>query len=187
MSNTSPVLSVIVRKFRETQREAANEVLARFELALKTQPGFIEVRHNAPSNESGGTFATVISFATLEDLISWEQSSTRKEIVEELSQYIEGEVVKNRLWDLDSLLGGLGARHVHQKWKTVSVLTFWVLVVGACLGWIADQISPNFPVGYPRTVVLLICNILLNSYFFLPRSMELLHRLEEKYGAKPSA
>ncbi len=187
MSNTSPVLSVIIRKFRENQKDAANEVLYRFELALKAQPGFIEVRHNVPSSESAGTSATVISFATLDDLIAWEQSTTRREIVEELSQYIEGEVVKNRLWDLDSLLGGLGATHAHKKWKTVTVLTFWVLVVGACLGWIVDQISPDFPAGYPRTVVLLICNILLNSYFFLPRSMALLHRLEERRSAKSSA
>ncbi|MEX0305015.1 MAG: hypothetical protein AB3N24_21575 [Leisingera sp.] len=180
MSAESPVLSVIVRKFRESERDAANEVLARFEQALRGQPGFLEVRHNAPTKESGGAFATVISFATLSDLIDWEQSETRRRLVNELSEFIEGEVVKNQLWDLDNLLGGLGKSHPPKKWKTVLVLTFWVLVVGACLNWIAGQVSPDFPSGYPRTVMLLVINILLNSYFFLPRSMALLHRFEER-------
>ncbi len=181
MTDKSPVLTVIVRKFRETDIAAVNEVLDRFESALRSQPGFIEVRHDISSNRKGEASATVISFATLDDLIDWEQSSIRKELVEELSHYIEGEVVKNRLWDLDSLLGSQSVSHPHRKWKTVLVLTFWVLVVGAVLSWIADLISPDYPTGYSRTVVLLIFNILLNSYFFLPRSMALLHKVEEKF------
>ncbi|MEP2533227.1 hypothetical protein [Shimia sp.] len=161
--------------------EAANEILERFEQALKLQPGFIEVRHNAPSQETGDTFSTVLAFATLDDLIGWEQSKARAELVTELSAYTEGEVVKNRIWNLETLLGNQNAGHPPKKWKTVLVLTFWVLVVGAVLGWIADLISPNYPTGYIRGVILLIFNILLNSYFFLPRSMALLHRLEDKY------
>ncbi|MGI9355172.1 MAG: hypothetical protein ACR2PF_08455 [Rhizobiaceae bacterium] len=186
MADQSPVLSVIIRKFREVDTAAANEVLVRFEQALRAQPGFIEVRHNAPSPDTGDAFSTVIAFATLDDLIGWEQSQTRAELVEELSQYVEGEVVKNRLWDLDALLGSRNTAHPTKKWKTVLVLTFWVLVVGAVLGWIADLISPDYPTGYPRTVVLLVCNILLNSYFFLPRSMGLLHRIEETYRSAKS-
>ncbi len=184
MTDKSPVLSVIVRKFREADIAAANEVLVRFEQALNRQSGFLEVRHNAPSQETGAAFSTVISFATLDDLIAWEQSDERKELVDELSHFIEGEVVKNRLWDLDSLLGSQSSAHRPKKWKIVLVLTFWVLAVGAVLSWIADLISPDYPSGYLRTVVLLIINILLNSYFFLPRSMALLHRLEEMYRAK---
>jgi antibiotic biosynthesis monooxygenase (ABM) superfamily enzyme len=178
MSGSSPVLSVIIRKFRQADMDAANEVLARFEQALIQHPGFIEVRHNAPNSESSDAFSTVIAFASLDDLVAWEQSATRAELVEELSHFIEGTVVKNRLWDLDSLLGSGGGHQAPKKWKTVLVLTFWVLIVGAILSWIADIISPAYPEGYPRSVVLLIFNILLNSYFFLPRSMALLHRFE---------
>ena len=183
MPDTSPVLSVIIRKFRDSDMAAANEVLVRFEQALHRQPGFIEVRHTAPSRDSGEAMSTVIAFATLDDLIAWEQSQARADLVEELAQFIEGDVVKNRLWDLDSLLGSQNHANPPKKWKTVLVLTFWVLVVGAVLSWVADMISPNYPEGYPRTVVLLIINILLNSYFFLPRSMALLHRFEDKYRA----
>jgi len=186
MSDKSPILSVIIRKFRKADMAAANEVLVRFEEALQVQPGFIEVRHNAPSRETGEAFSTVIAFDTLDDLIAWEQSRTRKDLVEELSRFVEGEVVINRLWDLDSLLGSQSTTHPAKKWKTVLVLTFWVLVVGAVLGWIADLISPQYPTGYLRTVLLLVINILLNSYFFLPRSMVLLHRVEEKYRAGKS-
>jgi antibiotic biosynthesis monooxygenase (ABM) superfamily enzyme len=178
MPDGSPILSVIVRKFRDADKEVANDVLTRFEKALETSPGFLGVRHNHPSNENDGTFSTVISFRSLDDLIAWEQSELRKEIVEELSQYIEGEVVKNRLWDIDSLLV---RPDPPRKWKAVFVLTFWVLLVGACLDWIADSISPDFPSGYARFVFLLVINILLNSYFFLPRSMAILHRIEDKF------
>ncbi|NKB54383.1 MAG: hypothetical protein GKR97_19620 [Rhizobiaceae bacterium] len=186
MTDTSPVLSVIIRKFRKSDMPAANEALVRFKQALEMHPGFIEVRHNAPSQGSDDAFSTVISFATLDELIAWEQSSTRAALVEELSHFIEGDVVKNRLDGLDSLLGPQNAAHPPQKWKIVLVLTFWVLVVGAVLSWIADLISPDYPVGYLRNVVLLIFNILLNSYFFLPRSMALLHRLEDKFQSNRS-
>jgi antibiotic biosynthesis monooxygenase (ABM) superfamily enzyme len=106
MADKSPVLSVIVRRFRPSDRDAADEVLSRFEEALHSWPGFLGVRHNQASPGGDGAMATVISFRTLGDLIAWEQSDTRKNIVEELSQYIEGEVVKNQLWDLNALLGG---------------------------------------------------------------------------------
>ncbi len=185
MPEAAPVLSLIIRKFRSSDMDAVNEVLVRFEQALRRQPGFVEVRHNAPSAESEA-FSTIIAFATTDDLVAWEQSQTRDELVRELAQYIEGEVMKNQLLGIESLLGQQGASPHPKKWKTVLVLTFWVLVVGAVLNWIADMISPDYPTGYPRTVVLLIFNILLNSYFFLPKSMALLHRFEERRRKKRS-
>lgn len=178
MSNQSPVFSVIIRKFREEETDAVNTALGHFEEALNAWPGFLGIRHNQSTSENHETLATVISFETLDDLIAWEQSNTRANIVEELSHYIQGEVVKNRLWDLEALLGNTPPP---KKWKAVLVLTFWVFVVGAILGLIADFISPDFPTGFARYAVLLTINIILNSYFFLPKSMALLHRLEKKY------
>jgi len=181
MPENSPVLSVIIRKFREADKAAANEVLGRFEEALHAWPGFVGVRHNRSSAHGDEAMATVISFRTLDDLIAWEQSDVRKKMVAELSYFIEGEVVKNQLWDLDALLG---SGHPPKKWKTVLVLIFWVFAVGAVLGWVADVLSPDFPTGFARYALLLVINIVLNSYFFLPKSMALLHRIERKFNHK---
>ncbi len=178
MPNKSPVFSVIIRKFREEEMDAVNSALNHFEEALEAWPGFLGISHNQSSQENYGTLATVISFETLDDLIAWEQSNTRATIVEELSHYIEGAVVKNRLGDLETLLGNTPPP---KKWKAVLVLTFWVFVVGAILGSIADLISPDYPTGFARYAVLLTINIILNSYIFLPKSMVLLHQLEKKY------
>ena len=177
MQNKSPIISVIIRKFRESDKDAANEVLDRFEEALKAAPGFLGIRHDIPPAGGPGSLATVISFVSVEDLIAWEQSDARKNIVEELSHYIDGEVVKNRLWDLDALLG---RNHPPRKWKAVLVLIFWVFVVGAFLEWGADSISPDFPAGFARYAFLLVINIVLNSYIFLPKSMAILHQIENK-------
>lgn len=177
MPDASPVLSVVIRKFREADEESVNAVLGRFEAALQAWPGFLGVRHNHPSSEAGGAMATVISFKSLDDLIAWEQSDIRKKMVEELSHFIEGEVVKNQLWDLDALLG---TNRPPKKWKTVLVLIICVFAVGAVLGWLADAVSPNYPTGFARYAILLIINIVLNSYIFLPKSMALLHRIEAR-------
>ncbi len=180
MAKNSPVLSVIVRKLHEADKGAAKKSLDRLEQTLREWPGCLGVSHDHSLIDEQDTIATVISFKTLEDLIAWEQSTQRIEHAEALAQFTDGNVIKNRLSGIDSLLG---TNHPPQKWKTVLVLTFWVLVVGAALGWVADSISPDVPSGYWRGVLLLIINILLNSYIFLPKSMALLQRVEEKCRA----
>ncbi len=177
----SPVFLVIYRKFREQEMHAVNAALDQFEEALEDWPGFLGIHHIQSSPGDQAKLTTLVSFATLDDLIKWEQSDARSKIVAELSNYIEGSVVKNRLLDLDVLLV---STPTPKKWKTVLVLTFWVFVVGAILELIADFLSPNYPEEFSRYALLLTLNIILNSYFFLPKSMQFLHQLEKRFSTK---
>jgi len=173
---SSPVISVIVRKFHESDRSSAEEVLQRFDGALRSWPGFLKIIHNPPIHGNDGYFSTVVSFKTLDDLIAWEQSDLRKNLVDELAEYIDGEVVRNRLWNLGALLEK--AQPV-KKWKTVLVLILWILGLGAILGWILDIVSPNFPTGFVREALLITINVTLISYIALPKSMALLAWVED--------
>ena len=66
MSEQSPAVTVIFRKYQQADLAAVDDIRFRLEQELRQSPGFLNIRNNPPVAGSDGLFATVISFKSLD-------------------------------------------------------------------------------------------------------------------------
>ena len=181
MADATPVLSVILRRYRPEVAQEIEALEAGIRDAVQRCRGFVDLRSSR--SEQGGIceLVTVFTFASDADLARWNASEARADYVARLDAISESAPVQARFDDL-SLLPGPKAQL--RKIEVVAVLIFWIVVIAEVLTLLAGYVLPDRFTGFWREVLLISVNVLLISYIFLPWSSQALTRLKSRLRAR---
>lgn len=166
MSNaSSPILSVIVRRYRTRNATAFNRVSDEIQKAVAVQPGFVRLQNERSDHRDVQQLVTVFAFETRDQLEAWEASDRRKSLMRELDKLSQDGSSHTRFGDL-AVLGS--RRSPITKAETVVILIFWIAVLGAALQGVAGVVLPDAVSGIWRHLLIVSVNVVLISYLFLP-------------------
>lgn len=172
-----PVLSVVVRRFRQGLAEEIERSVVRIQAAVATQPGFVGLQNSVSRKEDFDELVTVFAFESREHLDLWESCPVRRRLVEALDRHSHDAIRHTQFGDLAQLLRpGVQIR----KFEIVLILIFWIIVAGSLLRRLSDLVLPD--VGAPAwlNVLLVSVNVVLISYVLLPWSSSMLMRLKAR-------
>lgn len=176
-----PILSVITRRFPRERRNLVEASVERIQQAVAGQPGFLGLKNSLSEGKDDCELVTVLAFDSPENRRRWETSPVRERMVVELDRHSEGSAMHTHVGDLGLLLQS-GSRV--SRGETVAILIVWILILAAVLDWLADLALPDaFPAPL-RGVLLIVINVLLISYVFLPWSGTMLSRLKARLSGK---
>lgn len=165
--STTPqsVLSVIVRRFPRDAEPNVRRTAARIRQAAACQPGFMGTQNSYSEWSGGGELVTVFAFDSRANLEAWEASPLRRDLVSEIDGYALDRPAQAQFDDLAMLLQP-GARM--SRFETVVVLILWILILNALLRPTADYVLAGALAPQWQGVLLVIVNVTLISYLFLP-------------------
>lgn len=172
-----PVLSIIVRRFALEYKDDIMHSLDQLQKAAADQKGYLG-NHNSLSREDGGyQLVNVFAFNSRKNLERWEDSEVRKSFLAELDRHPQEATEPAQFDDFAQLLQPASKI---SKIEIVAILIFWIVVLGAFLGHLADFVLPeNFP-RTGRSVLLISVNVALISYIFLPWSSRWVTKLKAR-------
>ncbi|TDT75250.1 antibiotic biosynthesis monooxygenase (ABM) superfamily enzyme [Litoreibacter halocynthiae] len=178
-----PVLSIIVRRFGHEFRDDIMQSLEQLQKAAANEEGYLGDHNSLSQQDDCYELVNVFSFDSRKNLERWESSDLRKECLADLDRHPQ-KVTRHPHVDEFSLL--LSPKSRVSKIEIVVILIFWILVLGATLGFFADLLLPaTFPAAV-RSVLLISINVVLISYIFLPWSSSWLTRLKTRLAVKKS-
>ncbi|WP_281856163.1 hypothetical protein [Litoreibacter halocynthiae] len=176
-NDARPVLSIIVRRFEDEFKDDIMQSLEQLQKAAANEEGYLGDHNSLSKQGDCYELVNVFSFDSRKNLERWESSDLRKDCLADLDQHPQ-KVTKHPHVDEFSLF--LSPRSRVSKIEIVVILIFWILVLGAALGYFADLLLPEtFPAAV-RTVLLISINVVLISYVFLPWTSKLLTRLKTR-------
>ncbi|MBO1520127.1 hypothetical protein [Oceanisphaera pacifica] len=162
-----PLLSVIVRRFPKKLMAKIERSLGKTQQAMANQPGFVGLQNSFSHHADYSELVTVFAFDSSESLNQWETSPLRNSFVTELDLYSQDSVTHAQFDDLALLLH---PRAQLRKIETVAILIFWILLLGNILRYLADEYLPGLLAPHWRNSILVLINVVLISYVFLPWS-----------------
>ncbi|MBO9457392.1 hypothetical protein J7376_19365 [Paracoccus sp. R12_1] len=172
-----PVLSIIVRRFALEYKDDILHSLDQLQQAAADQKGYLG-DHNSLSRESDGyQLVNIFAFSSRENLDSWEDSEVRKSCLAELDRHPQEATEPARFDDIAQLLQPASKI---SKIEIVVILIFWIVVLGAVLGHLAEFILPESFLRTGRSVLLISVNVVLISYIFLPWSSHWVTKLKAR-------
>lgn len=178
MSNQArPALSIIVRRFRHEFKDEIMQSLRELQKAAADQPGYLGDHNSLSEHHEYCELVNVFAFSSRTNLERWESSDLRNKYLAELDRHPQ-EATKHT--HFDELAQLLSPTSQVSKIEIVIILIFWILVLGAFLGYLADYLLPAaFPPVW-RSVLLISVNVILISYVFLPWSSNGLTKLKSR-------
>ncbi len=182
MSNAvHPVLSVIVRKFRQEHECDVGRSLVKIQQAVTTQPGIVGLQNSLSTAEDCCELVTVFAFDSHDNLNRWKMSPIREGFVAELDQYSQNSATHEQFGNLAWLLH---PKAYVRKIETVGILIFWILVLGTPLRHLTEILLPGLLAPFWEETLLVSVSVVLISYFFLPWSCKMLTRLKARIDKK---
>lgn len=170
-----PLLSVIVRRFPQQLERAIEKSLGKTQRAMANQPGFVGLQNSLTHEDGYCELVTVFAFDSDENLENWKRSPIRDGFVKELDIYSQDSVTQVQFGDLALLLH---PKAKLRKIETVAILIFWILLLGNSLHYLADLYLPGILAPHWRNAVLVLINVMLISYLFLPWSSMIVTRIK---------
>ena len=174
-----PVLSVIVRRFKAAARPEIQASLARLQAAAAQQSGYMGGQNDVSETDGICEITTVFAFDTRTNLSRWEKSDVRNVILTELNQHPQESPNRTTFEGLAILLHPASTL---QKFEVVLILIFWILLIGAGLGFLADITLPPTVPPIVRQVLIVTLNVVLISYVLLPWSSKTLTALKARFS-----
>lgn len=166
----TPIVSVIVRRYRPDQATDFLALSERIQAEVALRPGFSGLKTKLSERADHCEHVTIFAFDTRAQLQDWEGSPRRHDLMRALDKVSLEGVSHTRFGDLAVLSdpnSDLG------KGEIVIILIFWIFLLGAALQWLADLILPAAIGGSWRSLLLISVNVVLISYLFLPWSSRL--------------
>lgn len=174
-----PLLSVIVRRFPQRLQREIEQSLGKTQRAMANQPGFVGLQNSFSHEDGYCELVTVFAFDSVDSLEKWKSSPIRKGFVKELDIYSQDSVTHAQFGDLALLLHPQAQL---RKIETVAILIFWILSLGGFLRYLADFFLPGIFEPYWRNVLLVLVNVMLISYIFLPWSSMIVTKLKARFS-----
>lgn len=176
-----PLLSVIVRRFPPQLESEIEQSLGKTQRAMANQPGFVGLQNSLSHEDGYCELVTVFAFDSEESLDSWKRSPIRQGFVSELDIYSQDSVTHAQFGDLGQLLHPTAQL---RKIETVAILIFWILLLGESLRYLADWLLPGIFTAYWRNLLLVLVNVMLISYLFLPWSSIIVTKIKTSISRK---
>lgn len=143
----STAVTRIARRRALPGHEEQYEQLVREMLALmKGHHGFLGAELIPPESQ-GGTYQTVVNFASEADLAAWDTSSDRKKIFARMRPHAEGEPEHRRLSAMEEWFTGPSiAAGVAKppRWRTAIVTWMGIWPLASLFIWLAGLWNPGF-------------------------------------------
>ncbi|WP_146589649.1 hypothetical protein [Puniceibacterium confluentis] len=172
-----PVLSVIVRRFRQEYSGDIESAIRDIQKTLADQPGFIGLQNRITRKSDGCELVTVFTFDTQENLERWESSPVRHSYAKDLDRLSQDAATNTPFGNL-ALLVSTNARIT--KEETVVILIAWILVLGQVLGPAVNLLLPESVEPFWRNTLMTAIIVTLISYVLLPASSLFLTRLKAR-------
>lgn len=169
------LLSVIVRRFPPSLAGDVEKTLEKTQDAMANQPGFVGLQNSLSHEHDYCELVTVFAFDCADNLEQWKRSPLRDRFVKELDIYSQDSVTQVQFDDLAVLLD---PKAKLRKIETVAILIFWILLLGNVLRYVADLYLPDIFSAPWRNTLLILVNVLLISYIFLPWTSRIVTRLK---------
>lgn len=169
------LLSVIVRRFPQQLTSDVEKSLRKTQAAMASQPGFVGLQNSLTDEDGYCELVTVFAFDCADNLDKWKRSPIRDRFVKQLDVYSQDSVTQVQFDDLALLLD---PKAQLRKIETVAILIFWILLLGSALRYLADLYLPNIFAPELQNALLILVNVLLISYIFLPWSSMIVTRLK---------
>ena len=174
-----PIVSIIIRRFRQEFEQDIMQSLRELQIVAAKQPGYLGDQNHLSHDRGCCELVNVFAFDSTKNLERWETSDERARHLKILDAFPQEKSNHVKFDELEPLLG---PQSNTSKIEIVLILIFWIVLIGAVLGYLADFLLPaSFP-QFGRTVLLISINVVLISYFFLPWSSKLLGRLKSRFS-----
>lgn len=171
--NTQPILSVIVRRFRQEFSDDIETAIKSIQQAVADQPGFVGLQNSLTSKTSDCELVTIITFDTQEHLERWNVSALRKRFVAELDQISQDNATNTQFGDITLLAQSKGGI---KKRETVIILIFWILILNNSLPYPINFLFSEVLGPFWRSSLTTCIIVVLLSYVLLPFSGIMLTR-----------
>ena len=175
--NLRPIVSIIIRRFRQEYEQDIMQSLRELQKTAANQPGYLGDQNSLSHDDECCELVNVFAFDSRKNLKKWESSDARKRHLAELDAHPQ-ETANNI--QFDELAPLLNPKVHVSKVEIVLILIFWIVAIGAILGYVADLLLPATIPDLARTVLLVSVNVVLISYIFLPWSTKLLTRVKAR-------
>lgn len=177
--NERPVLSVIVRRFRQEFADDIENSITSIQKAVADQPGFAGLQNSLTAKKDGCELVTIIAFDTQENREKWDSSPVRMHFVQELDRLSQDYATNTNFGDLTLLTHSAAGV---KKGETIVMLIFWILVLSNLLSYPADLFLPDSLGPFWRSALLTSIIVILISYVLLPFSSIRLTRLKARFS-----
>lgn len=175
--NVRPILSVIVRRFRQEFADDIENSIASIQQAVADQPGFVGLQNSISPKKDDCELVTIITFDTQENLEKWDGSPVRKKLVTALDRLSRDDATNTQFNDLSLLtLSSTGVK----KGETIVMLIFWISVLSNLLRYPVNFFVPDSVHQFWRGTLQTTIIVVLISYIFLPFSSIMLTRLKAR-------
>lgn len=172
-----PIVSIIIRRFRNEHEKEIMQSLRDLQSVAAKHPGYLGDQNHLSHDQEFCELVNVFAFDSDKNLKRWEASDARKKHLEVLDAYPHETTNHMKFDELAPLLGSTTQT---SKIEIVAILIFWIVLIGAALGYLADLLLPDSIPPFARSVLLISVNVVLISYIFLPWSNIMLTRLKAR-------
>ena len=168
------VTVVVTRRVRRGREADYEAWLGRLQVDARSLPGYLGVTTQRPAAAGPRDYVSVIRFASLADLRSFEASEMRARHLAEVAGLVEADAVWQRMTGLEFWFAPPAGTVVAQPSRSRVALLMIVVVFGLVLsiGAVVDAAAARLPVSLPPPLRLLLTislEVLRMTYWLMPR------------------
>lgn len=157
---------IMARKFTVENEGHLWQLEKQFEHHLKLAPGFLSVNHFPTTDEHDREYISIFQFDSTDNLIRWERSPIRNQLLEQVDALIEGDIRRKKIIGLEGMfepsVAGSPPRH-----KMAILITLVIFTMLLILKPVVANVLDFLPM-FLQLFILVSVQVSLMTYVVMP-------------------